>query len=50
MEAFSAAYLGGTGLAVLEDAGLIRANTPAALEILDAALHSYRAPGTPFPF
>jgi predicted acetyltransferase len=42
--AFSAAYLGGTGLAVLEDAGQIRETTPDALELLDTALHSYRAP------
>jgi predicted acetyltransferase len=46
VQAFSAAYLGGTGLAVFEDAGLISENTPGALEVLDAALHSYRAPGT----
>jgi predicted acetyltransferase len=50
IEALSAAYLGGSGLATWADAGLISENTPGALETLDAALHSYRAPGVAVSF
>jgi predicted acetyltransferase len=50
IEALSAIYLGGTGVAILEDAGLIRGVRAGALEELDAAFHSYRSPGAPTPF
>jgi predicted acetyltransferase len=45
--ALGAAYLGGTGVAQLADAGRISERTPGALDAFDAALHTGRAPWTP---
>ena len=48
--ALGAAYLGGTPLARLADAGAVRELEPGALERLDAALRTPRAPWLPEPF
>jgi predicted acetyltransferase len=48
--ALGAAYLGGTPMARLADAGAVRALEPGALERLDAALRTPRAPWLPEPF
>lgn len=45
--ALSAAYLGGTGVARLADAGRVVERSPGAVELLGAALHVPRAPWTP---
>lgn len=45
-----AAYLGGTQLTRLADAGLVRERTPGSLLALDAALRVPRAPWTPEKF
>jgi predicted acetyltransferase len=50
IEGLSAVCLGGTGVATTAGAGLLRGETPGALEALDAALHAYRAPGVASSF